>query len=108
LITQLPLPKVTKLVEVNTIQEVLKNNRYNNIQITNPPPQHKEKLNTQQNDYTHKMKWMIFTMSGEEIRQITKLFKNIKNRIPHRLYNREYSDANNTNRQIQRKLHLPN
>jgi hypothetical protein len=45
---------------------------------------------------------MTFTLSGEEVRQI----KNYSS--PHRLYNREHSDTNNTSRQIKRKLHLTN
>jgi hypothetical protein len=63
-----------KILELNTINEILTNNHYRHITNTN---QHNRPENTQHaTTKSKKEKWATFTYYGPETRMITRPFKN--------------------------------
>jgi hypothetical protein len=70
---KLPLNELNKAKELNMVTDIAKNNGYSRqqiIKIDNTIKQNKHKNNDK------KRKWVSFTLSGNYIRTITKLFKN--------------------------------
>jgi hypothetical protein len=68
-----PMRKEAKGNELNTIQDILHNNKYNKTLSTRHSNEHKPNKNT---DRQHqKTEWIIFTYSGKETKKVTKLFK---------------------------------
>jgi hypothetical protein len=74
-----PLTNANRKCEETIINDILKNNGYQQQPITQPPKKHK----------THKAKtkWATFTYSGPEARTITNLFRNTNIKIPYKITN---------------------
>jgi hypothetical protein len=67
-----PITKKPEQMELNTIRNILQNNKYN-INILMKPQSHKQNIHK---DQIHQnTKWATFTYCGKEARQITNLFK---------------------------------
>jgi hypothetical protein len=70
-----------KQKEINTVQQIIQNNKYSTSTITKAK-NNKTKHKKPQQDCLN-IKWAKFTYTGRETRTITKLFKNTNIKIAH-------------------------
>jgi hypothetical protein len=76
-----PITERAKDAKMNTIKNILCNNKYDTNLIKKLPTQKKRKQNTHTDTQDQKTKWVTFTYSGKETRIITKLFQDMNLKV---------------------------